>query len=219
MKRVVYNKVHLQTDLISCNPPSTIPLTHGFVFISNQKGVDQKKKKNSPLFLDQIQSKPLQQIPPSNVANLQNPISIPSYYLYPFPLIHRVPGFWCPHSIWDAGEVQLPQGNAPRAIHWIKMEALSCSREETELGVDGGYLLKYQTTITGKVQSGKLLDLRGLNVRVVFMWFAINGVVKSGRGLNFYVSPLSPSFPLSNFEECPKCRCGFACTTSTIIDL
>nr|XP_019703642.1 uncharacterized protein LOC105034467 [Elaeis guineensis] len=89
--------------------------------------------------------------------------------------------------------------------------------EDCEFKVDGGYLLKYQKKITGKVESGSLTSLRGVNVKVVLMWFGINGVVRSGGDLNFYVGPLSASFPLSNFEECPKCRCGFDCITAAAL--
>ncbi|KAG6524887.1 hypothetical protein ZIOFF_014832 [Zingiber officinale] len=53
-----------------------------------------------------------------------------------------------------------------------------------EFKVDGGYLLKYDSKITGSV-------------------------ARSDAALNFYVGPLSATFPVANFEECPRCRCGF----------
>ncbi|OAY83242.1 hypothetical protein ACMD2_06594 [Ananas comosus] len=36
-------------------------------------------------------------------------------------------------------------------------------------------------------------------------------VVRSDADLDFYVGPLSASFPVSNFEESPRCGCGFYC--------
>lgn len=75
------------------------------------------------------------------------------------------------------------------------------------------YLLSYKRKITGTVQSGTLENLSGVRVKVLFLWLGINEVVRSGDDLNFYVGPLSASFALSNFEECPRCRCGFNCAT------
>ncbi|CAL9750058.1 unnamed protein product [Musa acuminata subsp. burmannicoides] len=58
-----------------------------------------------------------------------------------------------------------------------------------EFKVEGGYILKYGRKITGKV-------------------------VRNDSDISFYVGPLSASFPVSNFDECPRCSCGFDCATA-----
>ncbi|KAG6480098.1 uncharacterized protein LOC122020850 [Zingiber officinale] len=80
--------------------------------------------------------------------------------------------------------------------------------------VDGGYVLKYGRKITGKVEAGALTNLNGVSVKILFAWFSIGSVARSDAALNFYVGPLSASFPVSNFEECPSCSCGFDCATA-----
>ncbi|XP_020573963.1 uncharacterized protein At5g01610-like [Phalaenopsis equestris] len=90
---------------------------------------------------------------------------------------------------------------------------------DCEFRVEGeGYLLKYARRITGKVKSGQLKELNGVSVRVLVVWFGIKEVVRSGTDLYFYVGPLSASFPLANFEECPKCSCGSVCSTQMVMD-
>ncbi|KAJ0972167.1 hypothetical protein J5N97_020126 [Dioscorea zingiberensis] len=87
-----------------------------------------------------------------------------------------------------------------------------------EFKVDGGYMLQYQRKITGRVEKGSLMELKGVSVKVLLVWFNINRVVNSDAELYFYVGPLSASFPSSNFEECPKCRCGFDCVSALLSD-
>ncbi|CAA6663923.1 unnamed protein product [Spirodela intermedia] len=68
--------------------------------------------------------------------------------------------------------------------------------------------------ISGRLDeaAGALTELKGVSVKVLFVWFGIGEVVKGQNSLSFYVGPLSASFPLSNFEDCPRCRCGFNCS-------
>ncbi|RRT68304.1 hypothetical protein B296_00005774 [Ensete ventricosum] len=89
---------------------------------------------------------------------------------------------------------------------------------DCEFEVTGGYLLHYKRRITGTVGVGSLTNLRGVRVKVLFLWFGINEVVRSGDELKFYLGPLSASFGLSNFEECPSCRCGFDCADAMVSD-
>ncbi|CAL9118050.1 unnamed protein product [Musa textilis] len=89
---------------------------------------------------------------------------------------------------------------------------------DCEFEVTGGYLLQYKRRITGTVGVGSLTNLRGVRVKVLLLWFGINEVVRSGSELKFYVGPLSASFGLSNFEECPSCRCGFDCADAMVSD-
>lgn len=87
---------------------------------------------------------------------------------------------------------------------------------DCEFKVDGGYVLRYGSKITGKVNAGALTDLKGVSVKVLFAWFGIGSVARSDAALNFYVGPLYASFPVSNFEECPRCSCGFDCTAAAL---
>uniref|UniRef100_A0A1D1ZLQ4 Tetraacyldisaccharide 4'-kinase n=1 Tax=Anthurium amnicola TaxID=1678845 RepID=A0A1D1ZLQ4_9ARAE len=86
-------------------------------------------------------------------------------------------------------------------------------RRDCDFAVEGGYLLNYKRRITGRLDeaSGALRQLKGVSVKVLFVWFGISEVVHGGDVLSFHLGPLSASFPLSNFEECPRCRCGFDC--------
>ncbi|KAM0946445.1 hypothetical protein DsansV1_C09g0095031 [Dioscorea sansibarensis] len=86
-----------------------------------------------------------------------------------------------------------------------------------EFKVNGGYLLRYQRRITGRVEKGSIVELNGVSVKAL-VWFNINRLVKGDTELYFYVGPLSASFPTSNFEECPKCRCGFDCASALLLD-
>ncbi|XP_078440774.1 uncharacterized protein LOC144710832 [Wolffia australiana] len=95
-------------------------------------------------------------------------------------------------------------------------------KNDCDFAVDGGYLLKYKNEVSGRLDeadgaSPALRDLRGVSVKVFFIWFSITEVVRVGRSsLAFRVGPLSASFPLSNFEECPRCRCGFDCSIDSL---
>ncbi|XP_010275026.1 PREDICTED: uncharacterized protein LOC104610211 [Nelumbo nucifera] len=66
--------------------------------------------------------------------------------------------------------------------------------------VEGGYSLYYKRRITGRVGFGSLKDLEGVSVKYFFIWFGITEVNRGDVNLDFYVGPMSASFPLSNFE-------------------
>ncbi|XP_077224233.1 uncharacterized protein LOC143857682 [Tasmannia lanceolata] len=82
---------------------------------------------------------------------------------------------------------------------------------ECNFAVEGGYSLSYRKTISGKVSVGSLKELRGVSVKVLFIWLGISEVSSVDGQLDLYVGPVSASFPLSNFEECPRCGCGLDC--------
>ncbi|KAL0909995.1 hypothetical protein M5K25_020914 [Dendrobium thyrsiflorum] len=111
----------------------------------------------------------------------------------------------------------LPEGvRSYNLVHDGGFEVLlSC---DCEFRVDGdGFLLRYGKRITGKVKSGQLKELNGVSVKVLLVWFGINEVVSSGTDLYFHVGPLSASFPMSDFKECPKCR-GSRISTDIVLD-
>ncbi|KAK9134152.1 hypothetical protein Syun_013482 [Stephania yunnanensis] len=69
-----------------------------------------------------------------------------------------------------------------------------------------GYTLYYKRKISGKLGLGSLTELQGVSVKVVFVWIGISEVDnRGGDQLNFFVGPLSASFPLQNFQESPQC--------------
>ncbi|XP_010245552.1 PREDICTED: uncharacterized protein LOC104589038 [Nelumbo nucifera] len=80
-----------------------------------------------------------------------------------------------------------------------------------------GYSLYYKSKITGTVGFGSLKDLDGVTVKVLFMWLGITEVNRGNGNIDFYVGPLSASFPLYNFDVSPRCGCGFNCLTTVSI--
>ncbi|KAG4981787.1 hypothetical protein JHK82_026653 [Glycine max] len=82
----------------------------------------------------------------------------------------------------------------------------SCS-----FSLEGSYQLSYQKTITGYVSEGRLTELRGISVKILFFWLNILDVVRVGEDLDFSVGVASASFPLDNFFVSPQCGCGLDC--------
>ncbi|WCJ26895.1 hypothetical protein M5689_008677 [Euphorbia peplus] len=74
------------------------------------------------------------------------------------------------------------------------------------------YHLKYDSTIRGTISSGRLSDLEGVKVKLMFFWTDIKEVMKNGDELNFYVAKqAAATFPTEIFEVCPQCGCGLNC--------
>ncbi|XP_006663322.2 uncharacterized protein LOC102701768 [Oryza brachyantha] len=82
---------------------------------------------------------------------------------------------------------------------------------EFRVGDGGAYLLRYGRRIAGNAREGSIRSLEGVSVKVLFAWLGIGQVDRAGDQLRFFVGPLSASFPLANFADCPRCRCGFDC--------
>ncbi|KAG6517229.1 uncharacterized protein LOC121967985 [Zingiber officinale] len=82
---------------------------------------------------------------------------------------------------------------------------------DCEFMLTGGYTLRYGARVSGRVQPGKLTEMKGVSVRVLFLWFGIDQVVRDGDHLDFHVGLLSAAFPVENFDQCPRCGCGFDC--------
>ncbi|CAK7348329.1 unnamed protein product [Dovyalis caffra] len=73
------------------------------------------------------------------------------------------------------------------------------------------YQLEYKSTITGVISRGRLSNLKGVRVLILFLWINIVEVVHDGEELEFSVGIASANFPIDNFGECPQCGCGFEC--------
>ncbi|KAF3790179.1 hypothetical protein EJ110_NYTH16840 [Nymphaea thermarum] len=80
-----------------------------------------------------------------------------------------------------------------------------------KFAIEAGYTLSYGSKITGVLKYGSLKNLQGVSVKVLFVWLGIWEVSRGNEQLDFYVGPVSASFPLSNFYVCPRCGCGLDC--------
>ncbi|OVA02626.1 Protein of unknown function DUF538 [Macleaya cordata] len=79
-----------------------------------------------------------------------------------------------------------------------------------------GYQLKYKPTITGIISKGKLTNLKGVSVKILLLWVNIIEVRQTGGELEFSVGIASADFPIDNFDESPKCGCGFNCVNEQV---
>ncbi|CAN6475490.1 unnamed protein product [Victoria cruziana] len=80
-----------------------------------------------------------------------------------------------------------------------------------KFAIEAGYTLSYGSKITGVLKYGSLKSLQGVSVKILFVWLGISEVSRGDQQLDFYVGPVSASFPLSNFYVCPRCGCGLDC--------
>ncbi|PKA57170.1 Uncharacterized protein AXF42_Ash002474 [Apostasia shenzhenica] len=79
---------------------------------------------------------------------------------------------------------------------------------ECEFKVKGSYLLRYKKKISGQVKTGSLKNLRGVRVKILFIWLGIGEVVRREDELKFYVGPFSATFSVDSFTVSPQCRDG-----------
>ncbi|CAI9105409.1 OLC1v1004322C1 [Oldenlandia corymbosa var. corymbosa] len=82
----------------------------------------------------------------------------------------------------------------------------SCS-----FSLEGSYQLKYKSKISGYIAKGKLSQLSGISVKVLFLWLNIVEVVRNGDDLEFSVGIASADFAVDNFDIIPQCGCGLNC--------
>ncbi|XP_020209991.1 uncharacterized protein At5g01610 [Cajanus cajan] len=109
-----------------------------------------------------------------------------------------------------------PEGILPKGVTGYELDPAtgkfradlngSCS-----FALEGSYRLSYQPTITGYISDGRLTELRGISVKVLFFWLNILDVARVGDDLDFSVGVASASFPLDNFFVSPQCGCGLDC--------
>ncbi|KAG0476883.1 hypothetical protein HPP92_013246 [Vanilla planifolia] len=79
------------------------------------------------------------------------------------------------------------------------------------------YQISYKSTITGRISTNHLTELRGVSVKVLLFWINIIEVVRDGDEINFSVGIASASFDIGNFYICPQCGCGLNCNSSEIV--
>ncbi|KAL3725364.1 hypothetical protein ACJRO7_030389 [Eucalyptus globulus] len=112
-------------------------------------------------------------------------------------------------------EYDLPIGFLPNGVLGYELDS---STGEFSVYLNGtctfsidSYELKYSSTVTGVISTDELSSLSGIKVKVWFFWLSIVKVVRDGDELEFSVGIASADFPVSNFDECPTCGCGFDC--------
>ena len=71
--------------------------------------------------------------------------------------------------------------------------------------------LSYESTIQGVISPGRITNLKGVSVKVLFFWLNIVEVIHDGDEMEFSVGIASANFPIDNFFESPQCGCGFNC--------
>ncbi|GLT42438.1 hypothetical protein SLA2020_164360 [Shorea laevis] len=73
------------------------------------------------------------------------------------------------------------------------------------------YDLKYKSTIEGVISKGRITNLKGVSVKVLFFWVNIVELVRDSDEIEFSVGIASADFPIENFFESPQCGCGLDC--------
>ncbi|EHA8590075.1 hypothetical protein COCNU_scaffold014710G000010 [Cocos nucifera] len=108
----------------------------------------------------------------------------------------------------------LPQGCSGYDLDPDTGEFSAYFNNSCSFSLEGSYQLRYQSTISGRISSGVLSDLRGVSVKVLLFWINIIEVSRDGDDLEFSVGIASADFPIDNFYECPQCGCGLDCVTA-----
>ncbi|MQL97529.1 hypothetical protein Taro_030223 [Colocasia esculenta] len=104
----------------------------------------------------------------------------------------------------------LPPGLLPASVKDYSMDsngqftvrlAAPCYIQFTEL-------VYYDRTIKGKISYGSITDLSGIQVKKLFAWLPVTGMVAvdDGSSIEFQVGFLSEKLPTSMFAEIPSCR-------------
>ena len=73
------------------------------------------------------------------------------------------------------------------------------------------YQLSYKSTIQGVISPGRIRNLKGVSVKILFFWVNIVEVVHDGKEMEFSVGIASANFATDDFFESPQCGCGFNC--------
>ncbi|KAL1542631.1 hypothetical protein AAHA92_19690 [Salvia divinorum] len=122
-------------------------------------------------------------------------------------------------TVYEAiGSYGLPQGLLPEGVTNYKLDVatgiFSVYLDKTCSFTIQGYDLKYKTTISGTISNNKIRNLTGIQVKILFLWLNIVEVTKDGGNLELSVGIASAGFPANDFEESPRCGCGFKCSNS-----
>jgi hypothetical protein len=106
-----------------------------------------------------------------------------------------------PRTVENSGESYALDANGVFELHLERL---------CRFTVPGNYEVQYAPKIAGSVSSGKLRNLSGISVRILYVWWNIDAITVNGNDLVFQVGPLSASFPADNFDENPMCLGGYS---------
>ncbi|KAK2965180.1 hypothetical protein RJ640_019935 [Escallonia rubra] len=121
-----------------------------------------------------------------------------------------------PPSVYDAlKQYNFPSGILPQGVTGYDLDPTTgqfTAHLNGKCGYKlGGYKLRYEPTITGFISQGKLEELHGVAVKVLFFWVNVEKVQRNGDDLEFTTRIKSATFPVSGFGASPQCGCGFQC--------
>ncbi|KAM1042305.1 hypothetical protein ACFX2C_031385 [Malus domestica] len=113
-------------------------------------------------------------------------------------------------------EYDFPIGLLPKGVTGYELDKESGNFKvyfdgTCRFSIENSYNLRYKSTITGVLSKGRLKNLNGVSVKILLFWFNIVEVIRDGDELQFSVVIASADFSIDNFEESPRCGCGFAC--------
>ncbi|KAL1544957.1 hypothetical protein AAHA92_21740 [Salvia divinorum] len=105
----------------------------------------------------------------------------------------------------------LPEGVTSYTLNESSGEFSAHLNGSCSFTLENSYELQYKPVIKGLISQGWLKKLSGVSVKVVLLWLDVVEVKRNGASLEFSVGFKSADFPVENFEECPRCGCGFDC--------
>ncbi|PKA57692.1 hypothetical protein AXF42_Ash016738 [Apostasia shenzhenica] len=108
----------------------------------------------------------------------------------------------------------LPQGNLGYDLDPGTGSFSAYFNGTCSFSLEGSYQLRYQSTISGRISTNRLSDLRGVSVKLLMFWINIVEVVRRGDELEFSVGIASADFPIDNFYISPQCGCGVDCVSA-----
>ncbi|GLU07362.1 hypothetical protein SLE2022_243230 [Rubroshorea leprosula] len=112
-------------------------------------------------------------------------------------------------------QYDFPVGLLPQGVTGYELNretgAFSAFLDETCSFPIESYDLKYKSTIEGVISKGRITNLKGVSVKVLFFWVNIVELVRDGDEIEFSVGIASADFPIDNFFESPQCGCGLDC--------
>ncbi|XP_057801617.1 uncharacterized protein LOC131016598 [Salvia miltiorrhiza] len=109
----------------------------------------------------------------------------------------------------------LPEGVSGYSLNESSGEFWAHLNRSCSFTLENSYELRYEPEIKGLLSKGRLEKLSGVSVKVVLVWLNIVQVKRNRQSLHFSVGFKSADFPVENFEECPRCGCGFDCSSSS----